>query len=440
MLLCIVAGLGGGVAHTETTPKAYKATARLFVDIPTATNTQQALQGVQLSSQLIKSYAEIVTSRATAEKVKERLGLTSSAAGIAKQVSATPEPDTLIIDVNATDRDPARAQSIAQGAAVVLNDTIRQLELDRTPSSAVQASIVDSAALPSAPITPRPSRDLILGFVLGLLAAIGLSLLIDALDRSVKAPSEVEHLVGAPALAVVPRNRNRKNPLPADGATVGPAAEAYRVLRTSLRFLDPDQPVRSLVITSPSADEGKSTTAANLALSLAQGGDRVVLVDADLRQAGLSELLGLESAVGLTGVLTGGVALDEALQEYRPGLHVLAAGILPPNPSELLGSQRMAALIDELSAVSDIVVFDAPPVLPVTDAVVLSTQVDGTAMVVRWGRTSRSNAAEAARRISAVDADLLGFVLNGRRRPEAGAYYSAYEPGQAAQLRAQVEA
>ena len=439
LILCVLAGIGGAFAHVHTSAKLYRSTARLFINIPAAQSTQEALQGVQLSSQLIQSYADIVSSRTTAQQVKDRLGLSESAAQIASKLSATPQPNTLIIAVSATDTAPARAQSIAQAAAVVLNDSVQSLEHDRTPTSAVEASIIDDANTPGAPISPRPTRDLLLGLILGLIAGVAVSLVVEALDRSVKTTSEVERLVGAPPLAVVPKIKG-STPLLAGEPLQTPAAESYRALRTSLRFLDLDAPLRSLVVTSPSADEGKSTTAANLALALAQAGERVILVDADLRQAGLSELLDIESAVGLTGVLTGEVALEVALQQYRPTMQVLAAGALPPNPSELLGSQRMSALVSDLVARCDVVIFDAPPVLPVTDAVVLSTQVDGTTLVVNYGRTPRNHAAEAARRISTVDAELVGFILNRRPKPDTSAYYSAYQPRESAALRPPIEA
>ena len=422
LVVCVLAGVGGALAHTKTTHKLYRSTARLFVNIPAAQSTQEALQGVQLSSQLIQSYADIVTSRTTAEEIRQRLDLNESPGQIASKLSAAPTPNTLIISISATDRDPALARSLAQAAAVVLNDSVRALEHDRTPTSAVEASIIDNATLPSAPVTPRPTRDLILGLLLGLVAGLALALVVDALDRSVKSPAELERLAGAPSLVVVPRIRSKVR-LVGSEKTPPAAAEAYRALRTSLRFIDPDDPLRALVVTSPQADDGKSTTAANLALALAQAGERVILVDADLRQAGLSELLGIEGAVGLTTVLTGTVTVDAALQDYRDSLRVLPAGTLPPNPSELLGSQRMAALIDDLVAACDIVIFDAPPVLPVTDAVVLSTQVDGTALVVRYGHTTRGHVSETVRRLGAVDADLIGCILNGRPRPGNDAYY-----------------
>src|SRR4051794_34156400 len=252
LVVCVLAGVGGALAHVKTSDKLYRSSARLFVNIPAAQSTQEALQGVQLSSQLIQSYADIVTSRTTAEEVRQRLNLNESPGEIASKLSATPAPNTLIIAISAIDKDPARARSLAQAAAVVLNDSVRTLEHDRTPTSAVEASIIDNATLPTKPVSPRPTRDLLLGLVLGVVAGLALALILDALDRTVKVPADVEFLIGAPSLAVVPRIRSKVR-LVGHEKTPPAAAEAYRALRTSLRFIDPDDPMHALVITSPQA-------------------------------------------------------------------------------------------------------------------------------------------------------------------------------------------
>jgi capsular exopolysaccharide synthesis family protein len=428
LLLCLAAGTAGGWAQLHASHKEYRSSASVFVNIPAAQDTQEALQGAQLSSQLLQSYAAIVTSRTTAEQVGQQLGLSAPPAAIAHQLSATPEPNTLIIDISAVNADPAQARSLAQTAASVLNDRIGQLEQNRVPSSAVEASILDNATLPTSPVAPRPLRDLIIGLLLGLLGGLALSLAFDALDRSVKMPGEVEQLVSSPALAVIPRIRGRRTLMLTEPSRQNPAAEAYRALRTSLRFVNPDKRTTSLVVTSPAPKDGKSTTAANLAIALARAGQRVVLVDADLRAAGLSKLFGLREGMGLSTVLTGTVELDAALHQVPDfdTLRILPSGLLPPNPSELLGSQRMTALIKTLTAEADVVIFDAPPVLQVTDAVVLSTQVDGSMLVVRHGQTNRGPAAEAARRLAAVEAPVIGFVLNDQPHRSADRYFDTY--------------
>lgn len=427
MLLCLLVAVGGALFRTHETPKTYRSDAKLFINLPAARDTQEALQGVQLSTNLVKSYAQIATSRTSAARIKDRLGIAESPAQIASEITATVEPQTVIITISAVNSDRARARDIAQAAAAVLNDTITALEQDRERTGAVEARIIDDATLPGSPIDPRPARNLVLGVVLGLLAGLGLALLLDALDRTVKSTAEAERLVGAPGLALVPRARDlAKHPVITTYDVLSATSEAYRTLRTSVRFIEPDQPLRSLVVTSPIGGDGKTTTAVNLAVALAQSGERVILVDADLRRPNVATMLGINGAVGLSDVIMGDAGVAASLQRYNDQLQVLPAGTLPPNPSELLGSQRMTRLLEELTGLADIVVFDAPPVLPVTDAVVLSAQTDGVALVLRHGTTTRATASESARRLLTVEADLVGFVLNGAPRAVADGRYVQY--------------
>jgi non-specific protein-tyrosine kinase len=204
------------------------------------------------------------------------------------------------------------------------------------------------------------------------------------------------------------------------------SAEAYRALRTSIRFAGAERPTSTILITSPSARDGKTTTAGNLSVALARSGERVIAVDADLRRPRLAALLGVEEHVGLTSVLSGAASLDEVLRTSADGVIVLPSGPLPSNPAELMGSQAMSDLIGELETRADIVVIDAPPMLPVTDAVALSTQVDAVALVVRANRTRRDSADDAVRRLRVVGATLLGTILNGAARGDASAYGDDY--------------
>lgn len=425
LLLCVLAGIGGGVFATKSTPDQYRSSARLFVNIPAARTTNEALQGVQLTSQLLQSYAEVATSRSSAEKVKNRLGLPETAGAVRDHIDATPEPDTLLITISAVDRDPVRAQSIANAAAAVFIETVKELEGGK--AGAIEAQVVDSANRPPAPFSPKPRNNLAVGLALGVMSGFGIALLLDALDRTLKTPAQGAHLFGAPMLSLLPRRRDAATKaLVTVEDPLSQASEAFRSLRTAVRFLDPDNPLRTLIVTSPSAGEGKTSTAANLAIALAQAGERVVLVDADLRRARVAEMFGLEGSVGLTNVIRRQMTVQEALQGWQDTVAILASGPLPPNPSEILGSQSMTALIDELAALADIVIFDAPPVLPVTDAVVLATQVDGVLVVARHGRTQRSLAAEAHRRLQGVGAHIVGFVLNAVPNSASRGYYEDY--------------
>ena len=195
--------------------------------------------------------------------------------------------------------------------------------------------------------------------------------------------------------------------------TYAPRAEAFRVLRTNLQFIDPDLERKVFVITSSLPGEGKTTTAMNLALALAEGGERVALVEGDLRRPKISEYLRLESAVGLTTVLIGKLPLEDAIQTTaNEDLAVLTSGSTPPNPAELLKSSSMAALIESLRESYDIVLIDAPPLLPVTDGALLAAQADGALLVVRHGKTTTDQVAVAVERLEAVGATPVGVIFN----------------------------
>jgi capsular exopolysaccharide synthesis family protein len=221
-------------------------------------------------------------------------------------------------------------------------------------------------------------------------------------------------------------NKARKNPLITQGSAQSTRAEALRSLRTNLRFVSVDREIKTISVTSAAPGEGKSTTACNLAIVLAEAGKRVVLVDADLRRPRIAEYLGLEGAIGLTNVLVGYSKLDKALQQWGgTGVSVLPSGTVPPNPSELLSSRQMVDLLAALRNTFDVVIIDTPPLLAVTDAAVLSAVVDGTIQVLRYGKTSTAQARAAATALSAVDSRPLGNVLNmvPQRGSSAYTYY-----------------
>lgn len=210
---------------------------------------------------------------------------------------------------------------------------------------------------------------------------------------------------------------------------LAPAAEAFRVLRTNLQFMGLDEPLKSVVITSASPGEGKSTSAANLAVAFAQAGQNTCLVDADLRRPTVAKLFGVDNWIGLTSALISQDGLEGTVQPSRvPGLTLLTSGPVPPNPAELLGSQRMADLLAELEAKFDVVIIDTPPVLAVTDAAILAPKTGGVVLVVRSGEVPRQQVQRAREALETVRARILGVTLSGvKAEGRDGYYYYSYE-------------
>ncbi len=295
------------------------------------------------------------------------------------------------------------------------------------------AQLVTQASTPASPFKPTPVRNGAIAFVVGALFGVGLAFLFDRLDDSIKLKEDVEKVAqGIPTLGLIPvvatwkaREQPQVISLADPNSSV---AEAYRSMRTAVQFMGLDQPMHTLQITSPSAAEGKTTTLANLAVALARAGQRVVMVDCDLRRPRIHDFFGVANDVGFTSVLLGEVPLSEAVQEIPNErlLMVLASGMIPPNPSELLASQRTVQILAALQAESDVVLIDSPPVLPVTDAAVLSARVDATLIVTRAGTTSKRELARAVELLRQVDAPLVGTVLNGVTDESAYGYSYNY--------------
>jgi succinoglycan biosynthesis transport protein ExoP len=435
---CVLLGLLGAAALTALSPKSYSAQAQVFVSAQaTADDLTSALQGSGYTQQRVKSYADIVDTPLVTDPVVKQLNLGISSEELARKISASNPLDTLLLNISVTDNDPEQAAKMANAVAAQFSTVVRQLETPDTstqapgtpPQALVKATVVKPANVPTVPVSPRPKINLALGLLVGLALGIGLAVLRESLDTTIKSVEDLQNVMNTPVLGIIPEDQDaRANPLiSAEQGNL--RAEAYRQVRTNLQFIDVERSVKSVVITSAIPDEGKSTTACNLAIAFARTGARVLLVEADLRRPRTADYLGIEGAVGLTNVLLGQVPVGDVLQTWGTlPLKVLPSGPIPPNPSELLGSTPMIELVQLLGAHADIVILDAPPLLPVTDAAVLSTVCDGALIVARHGHTRRDQLAAADEAVTKVGGRVLGVLLNRVPRRGAGKGYG-YEYG-----------
>lgn len=281
-------------------------------------------------------------------------------------------------------------------------------------------------------IGPSREQKVIIGALVGLLLGIAGAFFLEYLDQSVKSAADVERVLGIPVLGMVPREPGLRpgagrgvmtvNNLQADD----PAVEAFRALRTNVTFVGADKPVQLIVVTSPGPQEGKSTTATNLAVTMAQNGKRTLLIDGDLRRPQLHRSFSLVAEPGLTDLLIGNVSAREIIRpEAAPGLDLIPSGPPPPNPSELLGSDAMRSLLNELRQSYDYIIMDTPPLLPVTDAAIAATNADATILVVRSGETEEAACLRSLDQLHRVRARVAGAVVNAIS-PQRDRQYSYY--------------
>lgn len=429
--VCVLLAVAAAGVLTVTTTPQYASTARMFVSTPQS-DSAAAYQGGLFSQQRVASYADLIGGEDIARRVLDDLGIREDPSALASQVTATASPETVILDVTVTDANPQRAQTLAQSYAEQFTDYVAELETPPGKDTApIKLTVTDAASLPTSPVSPQPLRNLGLAVVLGLLLGIGLAVLRDTLDRTVTSPETLAEATDASLLGAITYDSEAvKKPLLSDMDTHAPRVEAFRVLATNLSFVDVDLESKIFVVTSSVPGEGKTTTACNLAITLAQSGQRVVLVEADLRRPKVAEYLRLESAVGLTTVLVGRVAVEDALQPYgQQGPSVLTSGATPPNPAELLQSRAMCDVLGKLKAQFDVIIVDAPPLLPVIDSALLAAQSDGALLVVRHGRTTRDQVRSSVERLGHVNGRLLGAVLNMTpSRTDSYGYGYGYAP------------
>jgi receptor protein-tyrosine kinase len=423
----------GAVAYTLLQTPLYEASTRLFVSTVSGTTVAESYSANRLSQERVLSYAQLITGETLAQRTIDRLDLDTDAPELKEHIKARAKADTVLIDVSVVDTSPVRARDIANALSDEFVLMVRELETP-APGAKPDARVIveQRATVPTKPVVPKKTRNLALGILLGGMLGLGLALLRDQLDNTVKTQEALEDITGTGAVGYIPFDKDLGGtPAILFDSDNSATAEAFRKLRTNLQFLTVDHPPRVLVVTSSSPSEGKSTTSINIALALAEAERTVVLVDGDLRRPRLAKYLDVLGSVGVSTVLSGGAALDEVLQQTKfPRLSVLAAGPTPPNPSELLGSLAAEKMLTELRSRFDYVIIDSAPLLAVTDGAILAAKSDGALIVVKAGKTRRDQLAHAIGMLNDVGATLLGAVLTMMPTRGSGAYsYNYYYSG-----------
>lgn len=424
--LIVLAGtaLGTAAACTQlalATPT-YDATTKLYITIAAAENgsATDLVQGGNAAEQRVRSYIDIVTTPRVLEPAIESLGLKTSAADLAEHVRADSPNDTVLLNVTVRDTSPERAAAIANAISTSFTTLVSDdLEVGKPDAvSPVSVRTVQPAVAPEDAATPQPAKSGLLGFggglALGLLAAV----LRDLLDTRIRGRAEVESVTDRPILGVVPKSKSvQHTPVYIQGDRRGQLAEAFRSLRTNMRFVEQRGAEQVFVVTSANASEGKTTTALNLAAALIEGGSRVTVVDCDLRRPAVAGRLDFENAAGLTDVLTGRAELEDVLQQWGTTGSVLPAGPTPPNPGDLLASPAMSEVLRILSADNDYVILDTPPLLPVTDAAILASSTAGALLVTAAGKSHTHDLRDALEVLDRVGARTIGITVSMVRSP-----------------------
>jgi polysaccharide biosynthesis transport protein len=425
----IVAGLLLGVVVAVLAiylvPRTYSASVTMIVAAQPDPAAPVPSGGDEVSAQRISTYVELMRSKRLAGEVIAAMRLQETPEQLAGRIEVTTTPNSALITATVTDGASDRAVQIANAIGDAFIKDVAAIEQPADPvlRPPVVGKAFQLAQPPADQVAPRPALYLLLGAVFGLLLGFGAALVRNAFDTRIKSRSQLETALGIPVLGAIGRDRKvRSSPLRIYGASHTPFAEAFRQLRTNIQVFAVDRDRKLILVTSANSGEGRTTTVCNLGLTMAKVGARVIVVDADLRNPSIARYLGIADTPGLTDVLETGVPITSAVRPVGQTLDALPSGLCPPNPSELLGSQRMTDLLASLRETYDVVLVDTPPVLPVTDAAVLALRADAVLVVAREGRTDLEDARAAMGALEVASERILGSVLTmvrhaGRRLP-----------------------
>lgn len=423
LIIGLVVGALLGFGYSLMQPRVYASSSTGYVTVGSGAGIGDVISGSAAAKEKAAAYLALVNSAAVADEIiaaNPDLNLTRGQ--VQGNLSASVDANSALINVSARGSTPEQAQALANSSLEAVAKVVNDLE----GSSSVRVIPLEDAALSNAPISPDTKKLVLTGTAAGLGLVLAAILLRRTVDTKLRTRDDATKATEAGVLGILPVSDEltEENILRSNSDHV--AQESIRQMRTNLRFVNVDHPPKSLIVTSAEPGEGKSTVSTSIARALADAGEPVIIIDADLRRPTIAKKFKIDSKVGLTQVLAGQVELADAVRQFEDTqLFILPAGRIPPNPSELLGSDKMRQLIAELSGEFTVIV-DVPPVLPVTDAALLSTAVDGVVLVGSVGKTRKENLAEAASNLRKVKANLLGIVINQAPRTGLGNSYYGF--------------
>ncbi|WP_374977081.1 polysaccharide biosynthesis tyrosine autokinase [Microbacterium trichothecenolyticum] len=433
IVVATLVGIGVAAAWSLTRTPQYEAQSTVFVSTQSGSTIQDLQQGSNFTQSRVQTYTNLVSTPIVMNPVIAELDLGMTANELSATVEASAALNTTLITITVTGSDPVQAADVANALGASLKSVVERLETPNgTDTSPVRVERVKDALPPLKPSSPNVPLNLALGALVGLALGIGVAVLRAVLDTRIRTPRDVEQVTDRPLLGAIAFDpKAKERPLIVHADPLSPRAESFRAMRTNLQFLDTDGHA-SYVITSSVPSEGKSTSTINLAIALADAGKRVALLDTDLRKPKVAEYLGIEGGAGLTDVLIGRARLADVMLPWgNRSLYVLPAGKIPPNPSELLGSKSMHQLLEALERDFDVVLCDAPPLLPVTDAAILANATSGAILVVRAGHTNRHQLTGAVDALNTAGARIAGVAMTmvPTRGPDSYAYGYGYGYG-----------
>ena len=417
----VVAAVLAGVV-SQALPKVYSTSSKLLIVQGGETTSFDAIQAAQVTA---RTYSDVLSSPNIAQRVAQRIGNGVTRSDVENDVSVAPVAETQLLQITAEAGNPARAKLLADTYASVFIDYAKTALASTTRA---QVTLADPAPLVTDPARPKPLLYVLLACLLAIPVGIGAAVLRDRVDSRLGSPDEIEERFDLSVIARVPR-RGRSH------ASRAVFDEAFRLLRTGLRFASPDGDLRTVAVTSGAEAEGKTTTSYNLALAAQETGQHVLLVEGDVYRARLLEMFGLaevrheSAATGLTGYLAGACSIDEAIRTVEPGLDILPSGTMPPSFSALLEGQRGVSLMRELATRADLVIIDCPPLAPRADAAIFAGRADGVLLVVDLTKTTNHRLRSALRQLQSVSANVLGCVVNRDSTMHSSQYSYYASPG-----------